>query len=57
MAKATTKIVTLEGTTELSNKQLAEAIRRIVFEHLAFSDYKLTQTPRVQAAQAPKASK
>lgn len=46
-----TKIVTLEGTSELSNAELARLITEAVKFRLADSDFELTQKVRVQVAQ------
>ena len=52
--KPKTKIITLEGTSELSNAELAAAITEAIRFHLADSDFSLTQKVRVQVAQGPK---
>lgn len=57
MAKATPKIVTLRGMTELSDAQLARAIAGLFANAFPPVDFALTQMPRVQVAQAPKANK
>lgn len=48
-----TKIIVLEGTTELSNKQLIEQIIYAINIYLS-GDFTLTQKPRVQVAQGGK---
>lgn len=53
--KEQTKIVTLELRTTLTNKQLAAFIDERLFE--VRGDVTLTQTPRVQVAQAVRKEK
>ena len=52
--KPKTKIITIEGTSELSNRDLAAAITEAIQFRLADSDFTLTQKVRVQVAQAAK---
>ena len=51
--KPKTKIIMMEGTTELSNAELAAAITEALKFRLADSDFSLTQKVRVQVAQSP----
>ena len=60
MATPKTKMVILEGTTLLNNRDLAEYFKRLLESttddsKIIFGDgFKLTQKPRVQVAQSPK---
>ena len=54
MPKAKTKIVTIEGTSELNNRDLAELITKAIEFMCADSDFTITQRVRVQVAQAAK---
>lgn len=57
MPKAKTKIVILEGTTELSNAELVKYLQDLFDPGTSgeMSDFTLTQKPKVQVAQQPKA--
>lgn len=62
MAKEKTKIVTLEGTTAISNKELIWWLEKILSEERGPVEgigrvFTLTQKPRVQVAQQPKEKK
>ena len=49
--KPKTKIITLEGTSEVSNAELARMVEEVIRMALADSDFSLTQKVRVQVAQ------
>jgi pantothenate kinase len=57
MAKAKPKIIVLEGLSVLSNKELEVAISSFVQRIFEQDEFVLTQKPKVQAVQVPKAAR
>ena len=51
--KPKTKLITIEGTSEISNSELARRITEVLKFNLADNELELTQKVRVQVAQAP----
>jgi len=57
MTKSKMKIAGLEGLSTLSNKDLADKLAAFILQYFEQDEFTLTQRPKVQAVQTPKAAK